>query len=83
MDDSDRKKLETLLNYWVEHNDEHGAEFKEWALANGLDNLVQETVNAQSLSLSLQLSSHTIHLECTGIYAVDRLQHGQRYETDQ
>lgn len=32
MDDSDRKKLETLLNYWVEHNDEHGAEFKEWAV---------------------------------------------------
>lgn len=37
MDDSDRKKLETLLNYWVEHNDEHGAEFKEWAVkAKGL-----------------------------------------------
>jgi len=37
VDDSDRKKLETLLNYWVEHNDEHGAEFKEWAVkAKGL-----------------------------------------------
>ena len=37
MEDSDRKKLETLLNYWVEHNDEHGAEFEEWAAkAKGL-----------------------------------------------
>jgi hypothetical protein len=30
MDDSDRNKLETLLAYWIEHNTEHGAEFKEW-----------------------------------------------------
>jgi hypothetical protein len=31
VDDSDHKKLETLLSYWIEHNTEHGAEFKEWA----------------------------------------------------
>jgi len=30
--DSDRKeKLVRLLDYWIEHNDEHGAEFSEWA----------------------------------------------------
>ena len=31
MSENDRKKLETLLNYWIEHNKEHGEEFKEWA----------------------------------------------------
>ena len=31
MDKSDRKKLETLLDYWIDHNKEHGEEFKEWA----------------------------------------------------
>ncbi len=30
--DSDRKdKLIRLLEYWIEHNEEHGAEFSEWA----------------------------------------------------
>jgi len=24
-------KLSTLLAYWLEHNQEHGAEFREWA----------------------------------------------------
>ncbi len=24
-------KLDTLLTYWLEHNQEHGAEFREWA----------------------------------------------------
>lgn len=31
MDKSDRKKLETLLDYWIDHNKEHGEEFKAWA----------------------------------------------------
>jgi len=29
MDEKD--KLKTLLSYWVEHNEEHSGEFKEWA----------------------------------------------------
>jgi len=24
-------KLNSLLSYWLEHNREHGAEFREWA----------------------------------------------------
>ena len=31
MDSDERAKLRTLLNYWVEHNQEHSHEFKEWA----------------------------------------------------
>ncbi len=31
MDDDERAKLKTLLNYWVEHNKEHSQEFREWA----------------------------------------------------
>ena len=31
MDDGERVKLKTLLNYWIEHNKEHSQEFKEWA----------------------------------------------------
>lgn len=28
---SEKDKLKTLLSYWVEHNEEHSSEFKEWA----------------------------------------------------
>ncbi len=31
MGSDERAKLRTLLNYWVEHNQEHSHEFKEWA----------------------------------------------------
>ena len=27
----ERAKLRTLLNYWAEHNQEHGQEIREWA----------------------------------------------------
>jgi hypothetical protein len=26
-----KSKLNSLLSYWLEHNQEHGAEFREWA----------------------------------------------------
>ena len=26
-----KSKLNSLLPYWLEHNQEHGAEFREWA----------------------------------------------------
>lgn len=31
MSNDDRSKLKTLLSYWVEHNQEHSQEFREWA----------------------------------------------------
>jgi hypothetical protein len=31
MANEERGKLKTLLGYWVEHNEEHSQEFKEWA----------------------------------------------------
>ena len=27
----EKDKLKTLLSYWVEHNEEHSGEFREWA----------------------------------------------------
>lgn len=27
----EKARLKTLLSYWVEHNEEHSGEFKEWA----------------------------------------------------
>ena len=30
MDKADRGNLDVLLNHWVEHNKEHGEEYKEW-----------------------------------------------------
>jgi len=30
-DRDDKRKLKTLLSYWIEHNNEHGREFSEWA----------------------------------------------------
>ncbi len=31
MDEAEKEKLRILLGYWIEHNREHGEEFKEWA----------------------------------------------------
>ncbi len=31
MSNDDLAKLKTLLGYWIEHNQEHGQEFREWA----------------------------------------------------
>ena len=31
MGSDERAKLKTLLKYWIEHNQEHSQEFKEWA----------------------------------------------------
>lgn len=31
MDNDERAKLRTLLNYWIEHSKEHSQEFREWA----------------------------------------------------
>jgi hypothetical protein len=28
----DLEKLRVLLPHWIEHNDEHAAEFREWAM---------------------------------------------------
>lgn len=49
MDKSDQEKLEILLHHWVEHNREHGQEFKRWAgRANrlGLKVVGDEILNA-------------------------------------
>ncbi len=27
----DKEKLEKLLKHWIEHNEEHATEFREWA----------------------------------------------------
>jgi len=31
MSSDEKEKLKTLLKYWVEHNQEHSQEFREWA----------------------------------------------------
>ena len=31
MSTDEKAKLKTLLEYWIEHNEEHSREFKEWA----------------------------------------------------
>ncbi|MFO8102417.1 MAG: hypothetical protein R6U37_09695 [Dehalococcoidia bacterium] len=28
----EREKLKQLLEHWIEHNEEHAAEFREWAV---------------------------------------------------
>ena len=35
MANDDKAKLKTLLNYWIEHNREHGEEFREWVAKAG------------------------------------------------
>jgi len=31
MSKEEKNRLKTLLEYWIEHNVEHGVEFEEWA----------------------------------------------------
>ncbi len=31
MDNDEKARLRTLLNYWIHHNEEHSQEFREWA----------------------------------------------------
>jgi hypothetical protein len=31
MDEKELKKLGILLEHWIEHNEEHAGEFREWA----------------------------------------------------
>ena len=31
MDEKELKKLSILLEHWIEHNEEHAGEFREWA----------------------------------------------------
>ena len=31
MSNDERAKLRTMLSYWIEHNEEHSQEFREWA----------------------------------------------------
>ena len=31
MSNDDKTKLKSLLDYWIDHNEEHSQEFKEWA----------------------------------------------------
>jgi len=44
MDDI-QKKLQTLLDYWIEHNSEHEKEFRDWA----------DRANASSTEVAQQL----------------------------
>ena len=32
MDEKELKKLRLLLEHWIEHNESHAEEFKEWAV---------------------------------------------------
>lgn len=32
-----KSQLQSLLAYWLEHNQEHGAEFREWADKMAMD----------------------------------------------
>jgi hypothetical protein len=39
MDEKELKKLSILLEHWIEHNQEHAGEFREWAeKAKGFQN---------------------------------------------
>ena len=31
MNDDERARFKTIINYWIEHNKEHSQEFEEWA----------------------------------------------------
>ena len=48
MENSEMEKLKILLDHWIEHNKEHGEEFREWAEKAG--DLGEATVHEDMLN---------------------------------
>jgi len=51
MDNEERVKIRTLLNYWIAHNKEHSQEFREWA---GKVKMSGETEAGEEMLLAAQ-----------------------------
>lgn len=47
---ADKKKLKTLLKYWIDHNREHSEEFQEWS---GKANAIGESEVAEAIQQSI------------------------------
>ena len=72
MAEGDRERLDTLLNYWIEHNREHADEFKEWAeKAKGFAGV---TVQGQLLEAAKQMDKVNEFL----LLALEELKGGHR-----
>ena len=57
---SEEEKIKTLLDYWIEHNNEHGQEFKEWA--EKMKDADKPVVSAELLQESMDMDKATEHL---------------------
>ena len=64
MGSDEREKLRTLLHYWIEHNQEHSSEFKEWAdkaRVWGDDEIAEEILQAaQGMDRTSELLSQSL-----------------------
>jgi len=72
----EREKLEHLLPHWIEHNEEHAAEFRQWAekaRQSGLAGIPDEMNEAAG---QLQKSSDFLRR------ALEKLAGSRREETD-
>ena len=58
--DSQEEKIRALLDYWIEHNKEHGQEFKEWA--DKMKDADKPIVSAELLQASMDMDKATEHL---------------------
>lgn len=72
MEKTDVEKLEILLHHWVEHNQEHGQEFRKWA--ERAEKLGLGTVADEILAAVGQLDQANKHLET----ALEELKRGGR-----
>jgi hypothetical protein len=54
------EKMRTLMDYWIEHNNEHGQEFKEWA--DKMNDADKPVVSAELLQASMEMEKATEHL---------------------
>jgi hypothetical protein len=57
---SEEVKIRTLLDYWIEHNKEHGQEFKEWA--EKMKEVDKPIVSSELLQASMDMDNATEHL---------------------
>lgn len=57
---NEEEKIRKLLDYWIEHNNEHGQEFKEWA--EKMKNADKPVVSAELLQASVNMDRATEYL---------------------
>lgn len=93
MSEQEREKLKVLLGHWIEHNKEHGEEFREWAEKAGNFNKQAVCDNIKMAANQLDEASPILEdgarltiegdkLRLTNLFGEEKEVHGKVKEID-